>query len=44
MPNYDYKLENQEEIIDRSSFVASLNTINGMMNGGTGPQCTDTDP
>ena len=47
-PFYDYSLkgcpqEEQENIVDRSNYVASITSLNGMMNGGTGPQCPDMD-
>jgi hypothetical protein len=43
MPNYDYRIAEDNDIIDRSSQVASLTTLNGMMNGGTGPMAMDPD-
>lgn len=42
MPNYDYRIQ-EVNLIDRSSYVASLTTLNGMMNGGTGPASFDPD-
>ena len=30
-------------IVDRSNLIASITSINGMMNGGTGPQCPEMD-
>jgi len=40
MPNYDYRIEDSNAV-DRSSYIASLSTLNGMMNGGTGPASFD---
>ena len=40
MPNYDYRIENLD-VVDKSSYIASLTTLNGMMNGGTGPTAFD---
>jgi hypothetical protein len=43
MPNYDYRLEGHK-VVDRSSWVASLTSLNGMMNGGSGPQQFEACP
>ena len=42
-PNYDYRQKDiQNE--DKSNYIASITSINGMMNGGTGPHAPDLDP
>jgi len=48
-PNYDYKLKNisymqQTKIVNKSDWIASITSLNGCMNGSTGPSCTDPDP
>lgn len=44
-PRYDYSVTAIKgiEIIDRSRQIASITSLNGMINGGTGPQMPDFD-
>jgi hypothetical protein len=48
-PNYDYKLKSisyiqQTKIVNKSDWIASITSLNGCLNGGTGPSCPDPDP
>lgn len=44
-PRYDYSVKtvNGIKLVDRSRQIASITSLNGMMNGGTGPQMPDMD-